>query len=646
MTVEIEYSQDIDLPQWLLDRVDGDELLARLLIQRGVDTKKEVEQFLNPASYQPSEPADFPGLEEAADLILRAASREDSICVYGDYDADGVTSTAILVTMLEAVTSAVEYHIPDRFSEGYGLDKGVIKDLAQQGIDLIITCDCGISNHEEVSLAKELGLDIIVTDHHDLPEKLPHSADAIVSPKLLDQDHQAYHLPGAGISYFLAQEVLIREGQDKLAASLIDLAALAIVADVVRLRGENRYLLQKGLKSLAATNWDGVAELCRRAGVELFQISEVDIGFRLGPRLNAAGRIDKGDIAVELLLSQEEERAKFLAEKLDEINEERKEIGKQMKEEALTLTSENEGKRAIVLYQPHWHQGVVGITAGRLAEKFNVPVLLLCDKRDEEGVITGSARSIEGINIRASLAECKEQLISFGGHAGAAGCSLDRGDWPDFKDCLEDLLNKELEELGEERKIKVDDKLNLAETDLDLYEKLRRLAPFGEGNPKPLFYDTDLEVANYRSLNTEDNFKLTLSDGKVQRTALWWGGNKDQLADGIDLVYTLEANTWQGQRKLQLEVKEIIKETEELDVERELDCELVDWRNWYQRGREFPNFADALYYYEGTKEDWPVEVINRYTAQTSEDLVLLSCPPDLKIIKDLLYTVQPRRLIL
>ena len=456
MAVKVDYRKDIDFPQWLLDKVDGEELLAKLLIERGIDSPEEVEQFLHPDSYQPAQPSDFPGLKKAADLILEAAHNQQSICVYGDYDADGVTSTSILISMLRQITSDVDYHIPDRFSEGYGLDSQVIEDLAELGVDLIITCDCGISNREEVALAKELGLDVIVTDHHDLPDKLPEAADVIVSPKLLESDHKAYHLPGAGIVYFLAQEVLTRVGEEQLAADLIDLAALAIVADVVKLRGENRYLLQQGLKSLTATNWPGLAELCRLVGVELFQISEVDIGFRLGPRLNAAGRMTKADLAVELLLSQDQSQAQELAERLDEINQQRKELGTKMKQEALELVAENDRSEAIVLYQPDWHQGIVGIVAGRLAEKFEVPVLLLCNKQNSEEVLTGSARSIAGIHIRDALAECKDLLISFGGHAGAAGCSLHKKDWPEFQEQLLEILNQRLQESGTKKTIRVD----------------------------------------------------------------------------------------------------------------------------------------------------------------------------------------------
>ncbi|MGM0501885.1 MAG: single-stranded-DNA-specific exonuclease RecJ [Bacillota bacterium] len=646
MTVKIEYQENIELPQWLLEKVDNHRLLAKLLFQRGVDTPQEVEQFLNPDDYQGTKAAEFPGMGKAVELIIKAVADGQKICVYGDYDADGVTSTAILVTMLRALDADVSYHIPNRFTEGYGMDSGVVQSLAADGIDLIITCDCGISNHEEVKLAKELGMDVIVTDHHDLPEQLPEDADVILSPKLLAAEHKAYHLPGAGMAYFLAQAVLRKEDQAKLAAKLIDFAALAIVADVVRLRGENRYLLQQGLKSLAATSWPGIAELCRVAKIELFQISEVDIGFRIGPRLNAAGRIDKADKAVELLLAREEQRAKMLAEKLNQINQQRKKIGSQMKEEALAVAKDKPDGSAIVLYQPDWHQGIVGIAAGRLADKFNVPVLLLCDKENSEEIITGSARSIEGIHIRDALAQCSDLLLSFGGHAGAAGCSLNKNDWPAFQKQLTEILNQELKDLGAEEKITVDHKLELKQTDFELYEDLQKIAPFGEGNPEPLFYDNDLEVVNYRTLNTEHNLKLTVSDGQQQRTAIWWQGDEEKLANKIDIVYTLAINTWQGQRNLQLEIKDVIKETEELTTERKLDCDIVDWRDWKQRGRPFPEFDEALYYYEGAPKDWTVEVIDRYSASQAEQLVLLSCPPNSKILKDLLYTTAPQKLIL
>ena len=646
MTVKVDYQAEIELPDWLLDQVEGHELLAKLLVQRGIDTPQEVEQFLHPNAYENITADIFQDMGQAVDLILRSAAEDKEICVYGDYDADGVTSTAVLVAMLQAIDAEVSYHIPDRFTEGYGMDSGVVRDLASEGIDLIITCDCGISNWQEVSLVKELGLDVIVTDHHDLPDQLPKQANVILSPKLLPEDHRAYHLPGAGMAYFLAQAVLEEQNQSKLAADLIDFAALAIVADVVRLRGENRYLLQQGLKSLAATNWPGIAELCRVSGIELFQISEVDIGFRLGPRLNAAGRIDKADIAVELLLCKEDQRAKMLAEKLDQINQQRKEIGTQMKEKALELLADQKDLESIVLYQPDWHQGIVGIVAGRLVEKYNVPVLLLCDKQNSEEIITGSARSIEGIHIRDALAQCEDLLVSFGGHAGAAGCSLKKDNYSKLEQKLTNILDQQLTKLGTEEQIKVDHYLKLEETNFELYEDLQKIAPFGEGNPEPLFYASDLKVVNYRTLNNEHNFKLTVSNGSIKRTAIWWHGNEEQLANKVDLIYTLQVNSWKGQRNLQLEVKNIIKETTELNTERKLDCEIIDWRNWYQRGREFPDFENALYYYEGESKEWSVEVIDRYSAKEADNLVLLSCPPNTKILTDLLYTVEPKQLIL
>ncbi|AGB41500.1 single-stranded-DNA-specific exonuclease RecJ [Halobacteroides halobius DSM 5150] len=631
-----------EIPQWMLDRLEGSKLLASLLIKRGIETKEAVEEFLNPNYYQPTKVTEFPRLKEAVQLILKAVDNGKKICVYGDYDADGVTATAILVRMLEEIKANVSYHIPDRFTEGYGMKQEVIKELATSGVDLIITCDCGISNQAEIALAKELGLEVIVTDHHDLPEELP-AADLLLSPKFLPVDHQAYYLPGAGMAYFLAQGVLAKVKKDDLTDQLLDLVALAIVADVVPLRGENRYLLQQGLESLATTNWLGLEELCKVAGVNTSQISEVDLGFRLGPRINAAGRIDKADVAVELLLSSKPKEAAKLARQLDQINTKRKELGAKIEEEALNLVQDK--SEPIILYQEDWHQGIVGIAAGRLTEKFQVPVLLLCAKKGKPEEVTGSARSIPGVHIRDALLECKDFLLGFGGHAGAAGCSLQKDNLAEFTNKLKDVLTAKLKEAGGFEEIEVDQRLKLDKTGLELYEQLRSLAPFGEGNPEPLFYAPNLELLNYRPLGSQKHLKLVVSDGQEQRSAIWWQAEEDKLADKVALVYSLDVNNWQGKRRFQLEVKEVISATGQIKEDKQIDCEFEDRRGWQELGRELPSYSRAVYYYEGTKK-WDFKVVDRYYQQPADTLVLLSCPPDLTILQDLLYSIDPNKLVL
>ncbi|GAB6098627.1 single-stranded-DNA-specific exonuclease RecJ [Halanaerocella petrolearia] len=641
MKVEVNYQANIDLPRWLVNELDGDKLLAKLLFRRGVDTPEKLEEYLYPESYQPTSSEEFPELDQVVDLLLEIVAADKKICVYGDYDVDGATSTTILVKMLETIGADVSYHIPDRFIEGYGMDQDVVQELANQGVDLILTCDCGISNHQEVELAKELGMKVVITDHHQLPEQLP-QADFILSPKLLPTDHKAYYLPGAGMAYLLAQAILEQTEKGELAKELLDFAALAIVADVVPLLGENRYLLQKGLDSLATTNWVGIQELCQICSIETFNLSEEEIGFQLAPRINATGRIDSAKKAVELLLSSSQKEAKKLARQLDEINNQRKKISDQMEEEALSLLDDPTGP--IILYQADWHQGILGIGAGRLTEQYKVPILLMTLKDDGQ-TVTGSARSITGLHINQALKECKDLLISFGGHAGAAGFSLALEDLSDFKSKLKQVLARKLKDLGNVREIEVDDKLTLEQTSLELYEDIRDLAPFGEENPTPVFYSTAVEIISSRSFSGGKHLNLTLDDGTDRRSAVWWRAEPEKLGSKVDLVYSLGINNWRGNRELQLVIEEVINHTGQLE-KRKINYELEDWRNWRQLGDSLPDFKDPIYYYEGIKDLSYQNLINRYQAENKETLVLLTCPPELRIIQDLVQKVEPKKLVL
>ena len=289
MRIEICYSKKLEIPDWLEELADGNRLLAGILLQRGFDTVEKARKFLQPEFYRPTRFSDFSHMEEAVDLILATIKRGEKICIYGDYDVDGVISTTILVELIRKLGGVAIYHIPDRFTEGYGMNEKVVRELAAQ-VGLIITCDCGIANYEEVKLAKELGLKVIVTDHHNLPDRLP-PADYILTPRLLDSSHRAYELPGAGMAYFLALALLDRAGRgnfdgfiEDLKVSILELVVLAIVADVVPLRGENRYLLQIGLPLLKGTRRTGLRELYRVAGLDsLDSITEEEIAFWPGP---------------------------------------------------------------------------------------------------------------------------------------------------------------------------------------------------------------------------------------------------------------------------------------------------------------------------------------------------------------------------
>ncbi len=647
MKTPINNQKDIIIPDWLDKEMKGNRLLARILLQRGINTPEKVKQFLDPQYYQATDPFAFPKIEEAVDKILSVIENKKKICIYGDYDVDGVTSTVILLDMIKKLNGQAIYHLPDRFKEGYGMNSAVVRSLADE-VDLIITCDCGISNYDEIELAKEHGLEVIITDHHQLPNKLP-PADFILSPKLLAEDHQAFNIPGAGMAYFLALAILKRLGREDESNDFLDLLSLAIVADVVPLLEENRYLLQIGLPALASTKRPGLIELFKVAGIiNLENITEEDIAFRVAPMINSAGRILKAELAVELLLANEEFEARKKAVELEVVNKRRKKLQDTVIEEALEMLGENHGRKSIVLYRPHWNEGVIGIAAGRLCEDYQVPVLLMCQKDDGQ-TVTGSARSVPDIHVFEQIKKCERYLTKYGGHAGAAGFSLQRDNLTGFSKGISSVLSEEIEQ-DFDRTIDVDGELCLAELTKQDYHNLRQLAPFGEQNPKPKFITYDTEVIYSRATTGDRHLRLILAQNGVQHSAIWWWAGDKKLDNKVDLIYSLDINDFQGKRELQLVVDDILIENKQTeDVVREsksLDFELIDYRNWKDKNQELPVFSDAAYYYEGLNKIKDKEIINRYQLTDKKTLVLLSCPPSLEIFKELIYANRPIKLVL
>ncbi|AZR73328.1 single-stranded-DNA-specific exonuclease RecJ [Anoxybacter fermentans] len=648
MEVKVLYHDNLEVPKWMLDELNGNQLLAQILLKRGINSPKKVREFLNPDQYNPTNPFDFPDMDKAVELILNAVKKKKKICVYGDYDVDGVTATAILVTLLKKLDANVSYHIPNRFTEGYGMNERIIKNMAGD-VDLILTCDCGISNHNEVALAKKLGMTVIVTDHHHLPEELP-AADVILSPKLLPEDHKAHNISGASMAYFLAKGVLTRLNKTAYAREFLDLVALSTIADVVPLKGENRYLLQRGIPALAKTNRPGLLELFNICGLNSSEISEEEIAYQIVPRINAAGRISSARIGVELLLATTRNKARTLARELDQINDRRKELCDKMLEEALALLGKDFHSQPIILYQPHWHQGIIGITAGRLCEKYHVPVLLMCLKEDGK-TITGSARSIPGIHIYEALKTCEQFLDKFGGHAGAAGFSLTRDKLTGFEKAMEKVLARELEKSGGIREIEVDGRLPLSKISTKTYYDLRKLAPFGEENPVPIFLCNDAEVVYHRPTSDEKHLRLIVKHENTQYSAIWWWGGEAGVARKIDLVYSIGINRWQGREEIQLIVNHTINRKQITkaglpEKPEKLTFEIEDWRNWYRLGKVLPDFKNAVYYYEGTEKLKFENLINRYQSVKADYLVLLSSPPGIRVLKELIYLIRPKIVVL
>lgn len=659
-SIQIHYNEQVTIPDWMLDQLNQNQLLARILVQRGVDTPDALQEFLNPDHYQPTEPDEFPNMEQAVQMIIEAVEKNQTICVYGDYDVDGITSTTILVHALRRIGAKVRFHLPHRFTEGYGMNERAVKRLAEEGVDLILTCDCGISNYHEIGVAKELGMQVIVTDHHHLPDELP-PADAIVTPKLLPEEHRAHYIPGAGMAYYLALGVLTVLDRASEGENYLDLVSLAVVADVVPLQKENRYLLQQGLPLLAHSQRPGLQQLFQVCGIEPEELNEETIGFQIAPRLNAAGRIATAQVGVELLLAEEDDAAKGLARQLDQINTRRRELNEKMQEEAEALLGSNFTGRPIILYQPNWHEGVQGITASKLCETYSVPVLMMSLKEDGK-TITGSARSIPGIHIYDALKECADFLEKFGGHAAAAGFSLQREKLIGFEKSMEQVLVRQLEGVGGVQEIEVDDCLLLSQITPKLYQDLQQLAPFGEANPVPKFLCPDAEVVYHRPTSNEKHLRLIFKESDIQFPAIWWWNGGAEFNSRVDLVYSIGLNRWQGREEIQLIVDQLVSKVaiskEMVAPEERLVFAIEDYRNWRELGEEFPLIQNAVYFVEGAqrKEIQPggtfsnpsgeIQTMHRYELIQQENLVLLTIPPGLRIFKELIYMVRPKKVIL
>ncbi|MHB1293632.1 MAG: single-stranded-DNA-specific exonuclease RecJ [Anaerolineae bacterium] len=532
-------------------------LLARVLYSRKIDTSEHIQAFLaNSGSL--ADPFRMAGMEAAVHRLQHAIAEREPIAVYGDYDADGVSATVLLVSALRALGGHAQHYIPNRFDEAYGLNEPALSHLAGQGIRLVVTVDCGVRSVREVAYGRSLGLDMIVTDHHSLPPELP-PALAVLNPKRSDCDYPFKDLSGVGVAYRLA-EALFQTAPNRTAGGheqFLDLVALGTVADIVPLLGENRLLALRGigcLQGLASTPArPGIAALMRVADVDPCQADSQCIGFRLGPRLNAAGRLESADLAYRLLMTDSLLEATQWADELDALNRERQRLLDE--QVALAQTTLGDAQPNLVFVAgPDFHEGIVGLIASRLTEDFYRPSLVM--RTDGDGV-RGSARSIEGFHITHALDACADLLTRYGGHARAAGFSLPVQNVPAFRERLQAYATEHLpaDMLG--RRYDVDAIVSLDDIDPQTPEALARMEPFGEGNPEPALATLGVRVQSLRLVGQDGrHLRLTVSNGRrsLPVIAFRHGHLAAELAAGdlVDLIYRPTINTWQGQSSLQL----------------------------------------------------------------------------------------------
>ena len=561
----------------LSDALDIGPLTAQVLIARGLDDPKAARAFLHPTAKHLHDPETLPGCPAAADRIVAAVKAGRRITIYGDYDVDGVTSTAMLVDLLRRAGAEADFRIPSRLSEGYGLNSDALSELHREDPGrLVVTVDCGVASVAEAEHAEELGLELIVTDHHVPGDRLPPAA-AVVHPRLPGHDYPFGDLCGAGVALKLGSAVARRlvEADDnaKLAERLRDwfkravgLAAVGTVADCVPLRGENRVIVQSGLRSLfhrAPPGLKALITLCGRGAGEA--ITAEDVGFRVGPRINAAGRLNQAGLAVELLLTDDPARAAKLAAYLDELNATRQKVERQAVKEAKQQAADGgwADRPGLVLASRDWHPGVVGIVAGRIAEHFGTPAVCVAVGQNGEATLgTGSARSHAGFDLHAALARCAGHLEGFGGHAAAAGVRVREGNLAAFREAFAADVAAHHNPTAADLELRVDAEVRLSDCTLHAVKELdEKLGPFGSENPRPVFVASGVDLAGPPKTMGQEGKHLSArfcQQGRTLRAVAWGrGAEAGTLEVGpLALSFTTEVNRWQDRENVQLHLRE------------------------------------------------------------------------------------------
>lgn len=557
---------ELEAAQRLAEATGVSRTTGLLLLRRGVDTPERVNDFFHPQLQQLHDPFLMRDMDKAVERLNRAMGRKERVLVYGDYDVDGCTAVALVYRFLRQFYSNIDYYIPDRYEEGYGVSRQGVDYAHETGVGLIIVLDCGIKAVEEIGYAKSLGIDFIICDHH-VPDAVLPVAVAILNPKREDNTYPYGDLSGCGVGFKFMQAFAQSNGIpfSRLIPTL-DLVAVAIAADIVPIMGENRILAHHGLRQLSqnpSVGLKAVIDLCGMAGRD---ITMADIIFKIGPRINASGRMQNGRVSVDLLVEHDPERAVELAQQINEYNDERKELDKRMTEEAIesaTLELQETGAEnhsAIVLYNEAWHKGVIGIVASRLTESFFRPAVVLT--RSGDNLVTGSARSVSNFDVYRAVQSCEDLLENFGGHTYAAGLSLREDRVEEFRNRFERYVSDHIQGEQQQRQLHIDVTLPFKALTRKFHNELKHMRPFGPENEKPVFctrgvydYGTSKVVGR-----TQEHIKLELVDGQSAQVmnGIAFGQSSQaryiKTKQSFDIVYTVEDNTHKrGEMQLVIE---------------------------------------------------------------------------------------------
>jgi len=554
-----------EIQQKLADELSISPILARLLVQREISNFEEARRFFRPDFADLHDPFLMADMDKAVERLTKAMKRNEKILVYGDYDVDGTTSVAMMYRFLKQHLSNVNFYIPDRYTEGYGISIKGIDYAAEHGFSLIIALDCGIKAVEKVKYAKNLGIDFIICDHHTPDAVLP-PAVAVLDPKREDCAYPYKHLSGCGVGFKLLQAVAQVNNMDFAELiPLLDLVVLSIASDIVPITGENRILAYFGLKQLNSAPSTGVKGIIDVCGLADKEITISDIVFKIGPRINASGRMKLASEAVELLVSRDPNFIKDKSETINVYNNDRKELDKDITDEAISLIADDEflrSKKSIVLFNPNWHKGVIGIVASRLAEEFYRPAIVLTESN---GILSGSARSVQGFDLYKAIDSCRDLLENFGGHMYAAGLSIKEENLDEFTERFEKYVVENILEEQTYPQIDIDAVLQFKDITPKFFRVLKQFAPFGPGNMKPMFVSKKVfDYGTSRLVGKEqEHLKLELIDSSSENVmngiAFKMHEFNEQLKalNKLDICYTLEENNFNNNITIQLMVRDI-----------------------------------------------------------------------------------------
>ena len=552
------YNNNIEEVQKIAKNFNVSNLLATILSNKNISSENEIEKFLNPTRNDFYDPFLMPDMKIAVDRILEAMSKKEKIIIYGDYDVDGITSITVLKQFLEDRGIEVGQYIPNRLNEGYGLNKKAIEEIVKQKYTLMITVDCGISGVEEVEYANSLGIETIITDHHEQGEEIP-NALAVVDAKRKDNKYPFNQLAGVGVVFKLIQALGICLGlEEKEYLKYLDLVCVGTISDIVPLVDENRVIAKLGLKLVQVTKNIGLKTLLDTVGYK--KIDSITISFGVAPRINACGRMGFQNEALDLFLTKSEKEAMEISDRLNEYNRERQDTEKKIFSEALQKIEKSEkDKPCIILGSENWHHGVIGIVASKVTDMYFKPSILICF---EDGIGKGSGRSVPGFDLYEALSKCDKYVEKFGGHSMAIGITVTQDNFNKFKEEFEEYTkNSDIDKIVPI--IYIDQEVTLKDINLKAAKELQLLEPFGEGNKMPLFLYKNLRIDSIRALSEGKHLKLTLKDDNYIIDAIGFNmgalANEYLIGDKIDVVGTLEINSFNNVEKIQINLKDVRK---------------------------------------------------------------------------------------